>query len=104
MRDIRVVLLGDGEAVYDEVGNETIVPVRTEVYACEESVGQNEFFRAGQSGLVPDRRLTVWSFEYGGERTVEIDGEQFAIYRTFDRQDERTELYLTKRVGDGHGV
>lgn len=104
MRDIKVTLLGEGEAVYDEIGNETIIPVQTEVYALEESVGQNEFFRAGQSGLKPDRRLTVWSFEYGGEQMVEIGGEQFKIYRTFDRQDERTELYLTKRTGDGHAV
>lgn len=99
MREVEAVLIGAGEYVFDKYGNQSMEEIRRTVYAKEHSVGQKEFFAAGQGGLKPERVLEVWTFEYDGEDAVELDGERYNVYRTYDRDDEKTELYLNGKAG-----
>lgn len=70
------------------------------VYATCKSVRQSEFFSAGQSGIRPELELEVWAEEYEGETIVELDGERYTIYRSYSMPGgDKTELYLTKKVG-----
>jgi len=83
--------------------NEIGVPVATEtkkaVYAIEFSIGQTEFYKAGQQGLKPMACFAVRSAEYGGQEELESNGERLTIYRTYQRTDGRTELYVKRRKG-----
>ena len=99
MREVQAVLIGAGEYAFDEYGNQSMEEVRYTVYAKEKSVGQKEFLGAGQVGLNPERVLEVWTFEYDGEGIVELDGERYNVYRTYDRSDQKTELYLNRKAG-----
>lgn len=97
-------------------------PIRREVFAQVESVGRNEFFAAGQSGIRPDYRFRVFVSEYNGERECEYNGERYTIYRTYQPEAyirhnnhstregsvttnayindaDRVELYAGRRVG-----
>ena len=69
------------------------------IYAIVESIGHREFFAAAQSGFKPDCKLTVWTSEYDGQSIVLLGGRRYSVYRTYDRADERTELYLTSKAG-----
>lgn len=100
------------------------VPTETsrEVFAQIDSVSRAEFFAAGQNGLNPEYRFTVFSGEYTGEREADYNGVRYSIYRTYQpsayvRHDntkthegsisrntnsgnnDRIELYASRKVG-----
>lgn len=80
------------------------VRTATEVFCQVDSVGRSEFFAAGQNGLRPEYRFTVFAGDYNGEAEVEYDGMAYAIYRTFYRRDDNIELYAARRVGVNNGA
>lgn len=71
------------------------------VFATLESIGQREFFLAGEQGFKAEGKLLIRLNEYEGEERLLMDGYVYTIYRTFDRDDGRIEIYLTDRVGNG---
>lgn len=75
----------------------------SEVFARVESIGQSEFFAAQQSGLRAQYKIVVWESDYTGEGLCEISGKIYSIYRTYNRPDGRTELYLGEKVGTQYG-
>lgn len=84
----------------DEIGQQIPVETSKTVFADVQSISQNEFFKAGQTGFKPQHKILIWCFEYDGENAVELNGERYTIYRTFLRTDEKIELYLTQKVGE----
>lgn len=84
-------------------------PIETAAYDrmvfCEKSSQpRNEFYqkesvRGGQVGLRRSIVLIVNAFEYDMEETIQYKERVYTIYRTFDRTDERTELYCEGRSG-----
>lgn len=76
---------------------------RTEILATRESAGQKEFFAAAQSGFKAECKLTVRYEEYEGQEFAELllhgRKRRLYVYRTYDRDDGKTELYLTSKAG-----
>lgn len=73
-----------------------------EVYAKKTSISQSEFFTAGQSGMRPDCRFDVYSFEYDGQKNLSHNEIVYTIYRTYVN-GENIELYCEVRQdGDKH--
>lgn len=86
----------------DDLGNQVILSeTGTEVFGQVESVGQSEHFAAARSGLAAELRVSVCSLDYSGEAIAELAGRKWRIYRTFRRDDDRTELYLTGGAKNG---
>lgn len=79
-------------------------PVATEtertVYANVSSVSEREFFDAGQSGLKPDRKFIIKTCEYDHETIIICGTDRFSVYRTYERDDGRIELYTERKVGE----
>ena len=98
VRDYIIALISE-TFDFDEIGNQVASETKKSVFGSVESVSQNEFFSAGQSGFRADRKVTIWGFEYANETIAEIDSVRYSVYRTFLRNDEKIELYLTKKVG-----
>lgn len=72
---------------------------RREVICTVGNINRAEFFEAGRSGLNPEIMLTVSWLDYDGEKLAIFRGERFAIYRSYRADDEKIELYLTKKAG-----
>ena len=76
---------------------------RKDVLATLESVGQKEFFAAEQAGLKAECKISIWQSEYEGQEMAEVclhgRRQRLYIYRTYDRNDEKVELYLTRKAG-----
>ncbi|MCM1009008.1 MAG: hypothetical protein NC485_14065 [Ruminococcus flavefaciens] len=72
---------------------------RHEVFGTKKSVGANEFFKSGQLGIRSQYQVLVHTYEYDGETLVEINGKNHSVYRTYERTDGFTELYLEERSG-----
>lgn len=81
-------------------GQEIIEETSTEVYANINSITRAEWTAAGQSGINAEFRVDVYSFEYHGERVVELDGMRYGVYRAYPRVNKDiTELYLHTVAG-----
>lgn len=83
----------------DTIGNLTPVESRREVFCNRASVGQSEFFKAGEVGLKAELKVTMFEPDYEGETLAEINNIRYSVYRTFVRADELIELYLERKVG-----
>lgn len=71
------------------------------VYVEVESCNQSEFFKAGMEGFKPEFKLSTFQGNYKNEELVEFKGNVFKIYRTYYKDDDLIELYLTRRLGVG---
>ena len=83
----------------DDIGNITPIESKKTVFAYVRSASQSEFFNAGEAGFKPDKVFDVLLTEYDGQSGVEFGSDVYTIYRTYDRDDGRVELYAEKRVG-----
>lgn len=68
-------------------------------YANVTSVSSAEWFEGGRNGLNPELRIRMFAPDYQGEQIVEINGQQYAIYRTYQARTDIVELYVEKRKG-----
>lgn len=83
----------------DEIGQQIPIESRRTVFCSISSVSQAEINTAGQSGLSPEYRASVYREEYHGERIAELCGVRYGVYRTYLAKGEMVELYLERKVG-----
>lgn len=84
----------------DTIGQIVNAGTPTNVFARISSIDRTEWYNAGKNKMNPQMRATVKSFEYSGEREVEIDGIKYGVYRTYDVPGtDDTELYLEEKGG-----
>ena len=69
---------------------------KTSVFADIKSVRQSEFYQAAAIGINPTIVFIVWTAEYSNQAAVEWDSKQYKVIRTYDKQDEKTELVCAK--------
>lgn len=76
-------------------------PTYTEIFADVAGITRSEFAAAGQTGLTPEAKFTVWAGEYSNQQIVEYNGDRYIVYRTYP-VDGRVELYTGRRIGERH--
>lgn len=106
MIDTVITLIGPPVRYQDEAGVwRTSGETKTEVFAQVDSITRAEFFAAGQTGLSPDWRFTVFAGEYHGESVCEYDGKRYAVYRTYHLPGtDYMELYVQREAGVARGA
>lgn len=70
-----------------------------EVFCRVADVSQAEFFEASKNGLSPSFTFLVFAADYRGESVAEYEGQTYAIYRTYRREDDYIRLYAERQVG-----
>ena len=84
----------------DELGQkEEIKTFNRQVFCKKKSVPQSEFFQAGQSDIKASCIVIVHILDYQEEREVKYREKEYSIYRTYERDDEKIELYCEVVVG-----
>ena len=73
-----------------------------DVYCQVDSVTRNEFFEAGRNGLNPEFRVTMFYYDYDGERLLKYNGKTYSVYRTYYSRTDIIELYV-ERTGGSNG-
>ncbi len=63
-----------------------------QVFANKKSIRQNEFYQAAASGLKPEIMFEIRSIEYNGEKKLIYNNKEYVIIRTYDKNNEITEL------------
>lgn len=72
---------------------------RTDVFAKIESVGRAEFFAGAETGLKPEYKISLWLSDYDGQPIAIIRGKRYSVYRTYVRDDQKIELYVSDKAG-----
>ncbi|MED0876559.1 phage head closure protein [Bacillus mobilis] len=86
--------------IEDELGQkEEIKTFNRQVFCKKKSVPQSEFFQAGQSDIKASCILIVHILDYKEEREVKYREKEYSIYRTYERDDEKIELYCEVKAG-----
>ena len=73
-----------------------------DVFCQVDSVTRNEFFEAGRNGLNPEFRVTMFFYDYDGERLLRYDEKTYSVYRTYHSRTDIIELYV-ERTGGSNG-
>lgn len=86
--------------VKDNYGVDQPVSTKRQVFAQIGPITRAEYAAAGRNGLNPSFVASVWAGDYGGERTVECDGQGYAVYRTYKPPNsDYIELYCERQGG-----
>lgn len=72
---------------------------RRMVYANVTSVTQSEWMEGGRIGLNPEFRMTMFAFDYAGEKELVYNGSVYSIYRTYIGRNDTIELYVQRKQG-----
>jgi len=102
MRNVKKIKLIKQETVYGarrEPILKDVSPAR-EVFAEIQSITMNEFYSAASVGMTPNAKAIVWAFEYHGEQILEIGGQRYKVYRTYQvPTGNKMEIYYTFETG-----
>ena len=102
MRDVVIDLIKETPQV-DQYGVQRMTETARTVFARRDSVTRNEFFGGGRNGLNPEAMFLVFAGDYEGERKCAYNGLTYAIYRTYETDDDYIELYV-QREGGTNGI
>lgn len=84
----------------DPIGQRIPIEEVREILCHVESIGQREFFSAGQSGINSDLKIITQAVNYENEEIVEYNGSRYGIYRTFRRENsDEIEIYCEWKGG-----
>lgn len=67
------------------------------IFAEELPKTSNEFHSARASGKELQHVFKVHAFEFSGQTVARYQGREFEIYRTFQKDDDWIELYLSSK-------
>ena len=76
-------------------------PKNTTCIGSLDSVYQNEFYQAEQAGIRAQGVITMNRAEFDGQKILSINGQNYTIYRTYERDADWIELHYGERVGNG---
>lgn len=82
----------------DEIEQEIETETLRQVFCDRQSISQNEFFQAGQTGIKSAHKFVINSLDYQDEKQLKYKGKDYSIYRTYEMNDY-IELYAEVRVG-----
>jgi len=88
MRHHDVIFLIRKNTTYDELGNPITVNTENMVFANEMSISMDEFYKAGNSGIYPEKQFEIYAFEYNGESSLKHDDVELKVTRTTKKGDK----------------
>jgi SPP1 family predicted phage head-tail adaptor len=102
MYDGIATLIGYGEPIFDDYGNEVNAETRTVVFVQPRGVYQSEFYNAAQLGLKPSVTLFLTNREdYDGQKVVEYEGKEYSVIRVdWNAQRDGISLVCEERVNE----
>jgi len=94
-----VITLLHSEKTQDEYGVWRETLSEREVFCSVDSVTRQEFYDGGRNGLNPEFRITMFAWDYCGERELIYKGRSYSVYRTYQGRDDSIELYVERKGG-----
>ena len=83
----------------DTIGQVTTTTKEKSVFCNVQSISQNEFFQASKNGLNPSYKVSMFRYDYSGEKIAKYNNTEYGIYRTYIGRNDTIELYLEEKQG-----
>lgn len=99
-KQVEIKLIKHNGTATDEWGNPTPTAEEWTVFAEKMSVGQTEFYRAGNQELKPDYVFEIYAEEFNDADLLIYDGVEYSIIRTYQRTLDRLELVCERKVAN----
>lgn len=84
----------------NRLGSVIVTEKERDVFCKVSSVSASEFFEGGRNGLNPELRLTMFAYDYQGEKIIEFEGNRYAVYRIYKGTNDTLDVYVERRQGD----
>ena len=82
---------------YTQDAYQNEIKTRRTVFAEKLPSYSNEFYAAGARGIELQHVMKVHAFEYEGEKLAEYAGQEYDIYRVYNKNEDWCELYLSSK-------
>lgn len=99
-----VITLVNETTSQDSIGQVVSTRSLTNVFAQIRSVSGTEWSNAGLNGIRASYQVTLYADEYAGQQELILDGVSYEVYRTYERRDDKVELYVEKRTGSAYAA
>lgn len=99
MNRVNVAYLVNESYSQNEYGVMVSSTEKRKVYCDVNSVTQQEWFEGGRNGLNPRYRFRMFKYDYKGEKIIEFEKINYAIYRTYEYND-LIDLYCELKKGN----
>lgn len=93
-----VYLVSETESL-DDLNQPTTIKTKSKKVVEFRSISGSEYFAGRKNNLSPQFSFILSAFDYQGEKIVEYNGETFAVYRTYEPDDDRIEIYCQVEGG-----
>jgi len=100
MFDLEVTLLHQDGYTENKVGDKVPLYKDIEIFAKELPISRSEYYFAGQANIEVSRLIVIHPFEYGNEKILKIEGEQYSVIKQYKVDNEHLELTLKQKVGN----
>lgn len=78
----------------NEIGDIIKLKEYTEIFGKRKSIKQSEFYQAQSTGLKPEFKFEINSFEYNDETHARYNGKEYVILRTYQTGIDKLEITL----------
>ena len=84
--------------IMDSIGNQIENITETKILCKVKSVSGNEFYKASQSNLKPEKIFIIHSFEYDDETEVIFCDKNYSVIRSYVISSDEIELVCERKV------
>lgn len=94
----KITLITETETT-DAIGQPVINTTTRDLIAEVNSVTSTEYFEGRKNNLSPEFRFRVSRFGYSGEKKLTYNGSNYAIYKTYEADNNYIDLYVEAEAG-----
>lgn len=78
----------------NEIGDNISNKEYKHIFGKRKSIKQSEFYQAQATGLKPELKFEIYSFEYDEETHARYNNKEYKIIRTYEVSSEKLEIVL----------
>ena len=94
-----VLFLISSSYIKNDNGVFETMETKKQIFCSADSASQSEFFNGGLNGLKPQKKFTLFKYDYNDEEVVVFKNKRYTVYRTYEKDDD-IELYTELRKGN----
>lgn len=98
-----ITLISETNPRTDESSNAVFDIKKRGVFCCKKNISQTEFYHAGQLGLEAKYKFETFRENYNGERRLVYRDKEYAVYRTYETDNDMIEIYAAEKEGVTYG-
>lgn len=85
--------------IADSIGQQIPGYTTRKTFCARYSIPRQEYYQARSAGIRAEILICIDATEYKNETFLKYGGEEYSIYKVYERADGAVELYCARKVG-----